>query len=121
MGRRKNNKSSDSNQSSMKISGSDPDRHQHNTITRFADAEEDDSTVSSILEDSVAAPVDGTAIDDEAMCDADVSMLDGEDDKTSADYYFDSYSHFGIFLFLILSLAETKWDFLNLLIELILG
>lgn len=108
MGRRKNNKSSDNNQSSMKISGSDPDRHQHNTITRFADAEEDDSTVSSILEDSVAAPVDGTAIDDEAMCDADVSMLDGEDDKTSADYYFDSYSHFGIHEEMLKDVVRTK-------------
>ncbi|KAH9762837.1 protein arginine N-methyltransferase 1.1 [Citrus sinensis] len=96
MGRRKNNKSSDNNESSTKVSDSNPDRQQHNTITRFADAEEDDATASSILDDSVAAPVDGTAIEDEAMCDADVSMIDGEDDKTSADYYFDSYSHFGI-------------------------
>lgn len=117
MGRRKNNKSSDNNESSTKVSDSNPDRQQHNTITRFADAEEDDATASSILDDSVAAPVDGTAIEDEAMCDADVSMIDGEDDKTSADYYFDSYSHFGIYPFCILSLAETKWGFLNLLID----
>lgn len=113
MGRRKNNKSSDNNESSTKVSDSNPDRQQHNTITRFADAEEDDATASSILDDSVEAPVDGTAIEDEAMCDADVSMIDGEDDKTSADYYFDSYSHFGIYPFCILSLAETKWGFLD--------
>ncbi|KDO59263.1 hypothetical protein CISIN_1g015306mg [Citrus sinensis] len=108
MGRRKNNKSSDNNESSTKVSDSNPDRQQHNTITRFADAEEDDATASSILDDSVAAPVDGTAIEDEAMCDADVSMIDGEDDKTSADYYFDSYSHFGIHEEMLKDVVRTK-------------
>lgn len=108
MGRRKNNKSSDNNESSTKVSDSNPDRQQHNTITRFADAEEDDATASSILDDSVEAPVDGTAIEDEAMCDADVSMIDGEDDKTSADYYFDSYSHFGIHEEMLKDVVRTK-------------
>lgn len=90
MGRRKNNNNNNNSQSSMNIT---------NTITRFQD-EEDDTTVSSNLEDSVTA-IDKTT-EDEAMCDADVSYTDADDDKTSADYYFDSYSHFGMFLFYFL-------------------
>lgn len=84
MGRRKN-KSND-NQNSMK---------QQNNSVCFED-QDVETTGSSNLKESVTA-VDIT-IEDESMCDADVSFVDGEDDKTSADYYFDSYSHFGIFL-----------------------
>ncbi|KAJ0030487.1 hypothetical protein Pint_13352 [Pistacia integerrima] len=82
MGRRK--VKNNDNQNSMK---------QQNTSVRFED-EEVETTVSSNLEESVT--VADIAIEDEAMCDAGVSLVDGEDDKTSADYYFDSYSHFGI-------------------------
>lgn len=32
--------------------------------------------------------------EDSAMCDLDASLIGA--DQTSADYYFDSYSHFGI-------------------------
>lgn len=32
---------------------------------------------------------------DESMCDAGTDNADVSDDITSADYYFDSYSHFG--------------------------
>ncbi|KAJ0090335.1 hypothetical protein Patl1_13428 [Pistacia atlantica] len=82
MGRRK--VKNNDNQNSMK---------QQNTSVHFED-EEVETTVSSNLEESVT--VADIAIEDEAMCDAGVSLVDGEDDKTSADYYFDSYSHFGI-------------------------
>lgn len=43
--------------------------------------EETTATVSSVLEE------------DSAMCDLDGSIIGA--DQTSADYYFDSYSHFG--------------------------
>ena len=54
---------------------------------------------SSNLEGSIVA-VDKAA-EDVSMGEPDVSFVDcdgdDDDDKTSADYYFDSYSHFGIF------------------------
>lgn len=49
---------------------------------RFQDADE-------IIEDAAE-----TSNLDQSMC---VGDLDDSDDKTSADYYFDSYSHFGTF------------------------
>lgn len=48
-----------------------------------AETIEEDATESSNLE------VDST------MCEPEDSLI-ARDDKTSADYYFDSYSHFGI-------------------------
>jgi protein arginine N-methyltransferase 1 len=68
-------------------------RHQATKI-RFNDEEEEEE--SSNLDDSIVATEKSIAIDDVAMQDPDVSFVDGcDDDKTSADYYFDSYSHFG--------------------------
>ena len=67
--------------------------HQH---LRFEDADEviEDAAESSNL--------------DESMCDPNadakepaISFIDA-DDKTSADYYFDSYSHFGNFFLALL-------------------
>lgn len=53
---------------------------------RFQDADEliEDAAESSNLDQSMGDPVPQPQED--------------SDDKTSADYYFDSYSHFGIFL-----------------------
>ncbi|XP_040956105.1 probable protein arginine N-methyltransferase 1 [Gossypium hirsutum] len=44
------------------------------------------------------------------MGEPDVSFFgcDGEDDKTSADYYFDSYSHFGIHEEMLKDVVRTK-------------
>ncbi|KAJ6372166.1 hypothetical protein OIU76_026618 [Salix suchowensis] len=43
------------------------------------------------------------------MHDPDVSFVDGcDDDKTSADYYFDSYSHFGIHEEMLKDAVRTK-------------
>ncbi|XP_040944555.1 protein arginine N-methyltransferase 1.1-like [Gossypium hirsutum] len=44
------------------------------------------------------------------MGEPDISFFgcDGEDDKTSADYYFDSYSHFGIHEEMLKDVVRTK-------------
>lgn len=70
MGRRKNNNQSSSSKEYTNMSGH----------LRFEDADE---AVEAVEESSNL---------DQSMCDVEIS-----DDKTSADYYFDSYSHFGIF------------------------
>ncbi|CAK7352684.1 unnamed protein product [Dovyalis caffra] len=85
MGRRKNN------QTSMSFNNI---QHQATKI-RFND--DDDDEDSSNLDDSIVATEKAIAVDDVTMSEPDVSFVDGgDDDKTSADYYFDSYSHFGI-------------------------
>ncbi|TYI01378.1 hypothetical protein ES332_A11G196500v1 [Gossypium tomentosum] len=64
---------------------------------RFRDADDKEiASNSSNLDDSIVA-VD-KASEYVSMGEPDISFFgcDGEDDKTSADYYFDSYSHFGI-------------------------
>ncbi|KAK1437589.1 hypothetical protein QVD17_03383 [Tagetes erecta] len=59
---------------------------------QFADADE---TIATVLEE------------DSAMCDAqDPSTV--ADDNTSADYYFDSYSHFGIHEEMLKDVVRTK-------------
>ncbi|XP_004287525.1 PREDICTED: probable protein arginine N-methyltransferase 1 [Fragaria vesca subsp. vesca] len=75
---------------------------------------------SSSTSDSAATRFED-ADHDESMCDhpdldkavLDVSMADDEpaevsNDKTSADYYFDSYSHFGIHEEMLKDLVRTK-------------
>ncbi|PPE00412.1 hypothetical protein GOBAR_DD02553 [Gossypium barbadense] len=62
---------------------------------RFRDADDKEiASNSSNLDDSIVA-VD-KASEYVSMGEPDISFFgcDGEDDKTSADYYFDSYSHF---------------------------
>ncbi|KAG8495549.1 hypothetical protein CXB51_013389 [Gossypium anomalum] len=90
MGRRKStNTTQTSTNSSNKFEGAN---------IRFQDADDKEiASNSSNLDDSIVA-VD-KASEDVSMGEPDVSFFgcDGEDDKTSADYYFDSYSHFGIF------------------------
>lgn len=87
MGRHKKNESN--NQSSTSFGD-----ERHNTKIRFADADEDldavnDATESSNLDDSMMS------CDPEPSAVAMDESLSELDDKTSADYYFDSYSHFG--------------------------
>ncbi|KAH7572167.1 hypothetical protein JRO89_XS04G0214400 [Xanthoceras sorbifolium] len=102
MGRRNNNKKTNNSQSSMNFTNFND---QQNTITRFEDAE-DETAVTSNLEDSVVAT--DIATEDESMCDVDGSLVDGGDNKTSADYYFDSYSHFGIHEFHAIFLFDSS-------------
>ncbi|XP_061950573.1 protein arginine N-methyltransferase 1.1-like isoform X1 [Populus nigra] len=81
-------------------------RH-HATKIRFNDEEEEEE--SSNLDDSIVATEKSIAIDDVSMQDPDVSFVDGcDDDKTSADYYFDSYSHFGIHEEMLKDVVRTK-------------
>ncbi|MFQ6642619.1 hypothetical protein Gotur_017652 [Gossypium turneri] len=90
MGRRKgSNTAQTSTNSSNQFEG---------TKIRFQDADDDGvATDSSNLDESILA-VDKAA-EDVSMGEPNVSFVDSDagDDKTSADYYFDSYSHFGIF------------------------
>ncbi|KAL0891240.1 hypothetical protein Bca101_015223 [Brassica carinata] len=72
--------------------------HNLNTKIRFEDADEDE-----------AAQVSGEAAQDESMCDAEaVETTEVTDDTTSADYYFDSYSHFGIHEEMLKDVVRTK-------------
>ncbi|TYG66859.1 hypothetical protein ES288_D05G032300v1 [Gossypium darwinii] len=76
---------------------------------RFRDADDKEiASNSSNLDDSIVAV--GKASEDVSMGEPDVSFFgcDGEDDKTSADYYFDSYSHFGIFSEMLKDVVRTK-------------
>ncbi|VVB11134.1 unnamed protein product [Arabis nemorensis] len=70
-----------------------------NTKIRFEDADEDD--------DEVAEGSGFAAAQDESMCDA-ADASEVTDDTTSADYYFDSYSHFGIHEEMLKDVVRTK-------------
>ncbi|KAF3972650.1 hypothetical protein CMV_003856 [Castanea mollissima] len=85
MGRRKSSNDNNMNQSSHS-------HHSHNSKIRFDDPEEEEETTqcSNNLDESMCDPECSDKAIDEPN---DVSFMDG-DDKTSADYYFDSYSHF---------------------------
>ncbi|KAG2249580.1 hypothetical protein Bca4012_022799 [Brassica carinata] len=74
--------------------------HNLNTKIRFADADEDEVAESSGLE----------AAQDEAMCEAgeNTDVAEVADDTTSSDYYFDSYSHFGIHEEMLKDVVRTK-------------
>ena len=98
MGRRKNN---NNNSSSSENQANDMEQH-HPAKIRFRD-DDDDADVEEALD----AATESSNLD-ESMCDVDGSVAgcdkalddlqcdpDDADDKTSADYYFDSYSHFG--------------------------
>lgn len=95
MGRKKN---SNTSQSSEK--NNDTNQNQNTKIRFEASDDLEEPAMSSSPEES--AVVSDKITEDVSMCDADASFIDGDDDKTSADYYFDSYSHFGIFL-------SAKW------------
>ncbi|KAF9662434.1 hypothetical protein SADUNF_Sadunf18G0052900 [Salix dunnii] len=97
MGRRNNS------QTSMSFNNA----HNQATKIRFNDDEEEEE--SSNLDDPIVATDKSIAVDDVSMHDPDVSLVDGcDDDKTSADYYFDSYSHFGIHEEMLKDAVRTK-------------
>ncbi|XP_040951016.1 protein arginine N-methyltransferase 1.1-like [Gossypium hirsutum] len=76
---------------------------------RFRDADDKEiASNSSNLDDSIVA-VD-KASEYVSMGEPDISFFgcDGEDDKTNADYYFDSYSHFGIHEEMLKDVVRTK-------------
>lgn len=87
MGRRKNQTTKNSNPTSTGFT----DLPQGST-TRF----EDDGALID-HDESMCDPDLDKAVDD-SMGEPEVSFVDAND-KTSADYYFDSYSHFGNFSF----------------------
>ncbi|XP_050219603.1 probable protein arginine N-methyltransferase 1.2 [Mercurialis annua] len=92
MGRRKNN---NNNHTSMS----------QGTRTRFDDADEE---LTSTLQKSTLAGDDNAVPMDEVESMAEPSTIDRADDKTSADYYFDSYSHFGIHEEMLKDVVRTK-------------
>ncbi|MBA0626141.1 hypothetical protein Godav_003857 [Gossypium davidsonii] len=100
MGRRKgSNTAQTSTNSSNQFEG---------TKIRFQDADDDGvATDSSNLDESILA-VDKAA-EDVSMGEPNVSFVDSDagDDKTSADYYFDSYSHFA-FQEMLKDVVRTK-------------
>ncbi|GKV11893.1 hypothetical protein SLEP1_g23111 [Rubroshorea leprosula] len=81
----------------------------HGTKTRFQDPDEEDGVESSNLEGSIEV-VDRVTEDVTMGGDPDVSFVDCDDgdDKTSADYYFDSYSHFGIHEEMLKDVVRTQ-------------
>lgn len=94
MGRRKDNNQASSSFNNL--------HHPQGSKIRFRDDDDDEAldevTESSNLDESMC-DLDGSVIGrdkatEDSTCDLDVSLIDS-DDKTSADYYFDSYSHFG--------------------------
>uniref|UniRef100_A0A2P2L8Y2 Uncharacterized protein MANES_03G031500 n=1 Tax=Rhizophora mucronata TaxID=61149 RepID=A0A2P2L8Y2_RHIMU len=104
MGRRKDS-SSNNTESPGSFSGT---QHQ-GTKTRFHYNDDEPTTEISKLEDSMAASDKAMAAEDDSMMgDPDVSFVDGDDGQTSADYYFDSYSHFGIHEEMLKDAVRTK-------------
>lgn len=95
-----------------------PNAQYQGTKIRFQDEDEELTTDSSKLDESTVAGDKVMAMEDDSMCEPDVSFVDGDGDKTSADYYFDSYSHFGNYIilcslfnlfFFLFFLAEMKF------------
>ncbi|KAJ0263067.1 Protein arginine N-methyltransferase 1.1 [Hirschfeldia incana] len=60
------------------------------------------------FEDEAAQASAEAAPQDESMCDAAETTTEVTDDTTSADYYFDSYSHFGIHEEMLKDVVRTK-------------
>ncbi|KAI3421691.1 uncharacterized protein J3R85_011880 [Psidium guajava] len=86
---------------------------------RFKDDDDDggggqeDATGSSNLDEVMCDPDESTAVADMTVdastCEANDSFPDdGDDNQTSADYYFDSYSHFGIHEEMLKDIVRTK-------------
>ncbi|XP_047950895.1 protein arginine N-methyltransferase 1.1 [Salvia hispanica] len=65
------------------------------------DEDEEAETIEEVAAESSNLDEDST------MCDREESLATG-DDKTSADYYFDSYSHFGIHEEMLKDVIRTK-------------
>ncbi|KAK6941411.1 hypothetical protein RJ641_026788 [Dillenia turbinata] len=100
MGRKKNN--------NKQSSANDGDNN-NNVLNH-----EQEATHSRFEDDSMDEVIEVSNLD-ESMCEFDESVIGS--DKTSADYYFDSYSHFGIgfcFVFVRLCKGYTRMQFLML-------
>lgn len=69
------------------------------------DDEEEAETIEEVAAES------SNLEEDSAMCERESSVVAG-DDKTSADYYFDSYSHFGNYFILFEKMASFAFFFL---------
>ncbi|KAI6679595.1 hypothetical protein NL676_033476 [Syzygium grande] len=76
---------------------------------------QEDATASSNLDEVMCDPDESTTVADMTV-DASASASeahdsfpdDGDDHQTSADYYFDSYSHFGTVLEMLKDIVRTK-------------
>ncbi|XP_062090982.1 probable protein arginine N-methyltransferase 1.2 [Humulus lupulus] len=112
MGRRKSSNTSSSNN---QASGTSNDMEPH-VATKIRFRDEDDEAIDAATEssnhdesmcdvDASVAACDKPAED--PQCEPDVSLPDA-DEKTSADYYFDSYSHFGIHEEMLKDVVRTK-------------
>ncbi|KAB1209302.1 putative protein arginine N-methyltransferase 1 [Morella rubra] len=102
MGRRKNG----NNVANVSSSSFNSSHQLENTRIRFEDPEE--TTESSNLDESMCEADGSDKVAEESTCEPDdVSFVEG-DDKTSADYYFDSYSHFGIHEEMLKDVVRTK-------------
>lgn len=121
MGRRKNQ----SHPAAGDAQGSDqPPPPQQATKIRFTDddgggQEDGTATGSSNLDEVMCDPDESTTVADMTVdasasasasaCEANDSFPDdGDDHQTSADYYFDSYSHFGIHEEMLKDIVRTK-------------
>ncbi|XP_004513091.1 probable protein arginine N-methyltransferase 1.2 [Cicer arietinum] len=89
MGRRKNKNQNNEEDRNMAMNNNNNNQNH----LRFQDADE-------VIEDAAE-----TSNLDQSMCGCD---LDDSDGKTSADYYFDSYSHFGIHEEMLKDSVRTK-------------
>ncbi|KAG6772053.1 hypothetical protein POTOM_023449 [Populus tomentosa] len=99
MGRRKNSQTSTSLNNT-----------QHQATKVCFDDDDEEENIN--LDDSIVATEKAIAMDDVTMSDPNAPFVDGgDDDKTSADYYFDSYSHFAVDVSLpIFTLQEMLKD-----------
>nr|TKS13534.1 putative protein arginine N-methyltransferase 1 [Populus alba] len=96
MGRRKNSQTSTSLNNT-----------QHQATKVCFDDDDEEENIN--LDDSIVATEKAIAMDDVTMSDPNAPFVDGgDDDKTSADYYFDSYSHFGIHEEMLKDAVRTK-------------
>ncbi|XP_022933999.1 protein arginine N-methyltransferase 1.1 [Cucurbita moschata] len=77
---------------------------------RFEDDDEaliEETTESSNIDESMCEADDSNRVIEDSACEP-AQSLDDKDDKTSADYYFDSYSHFGIHEEMLKDSVRTK-------------
>ncbi|CAJ2636580.1 unnamed protein product [Trifolium pratense] len=93
MGRRRNKNQTNQEQEENKSNNNNNNNMDNNNHLRFQDADEviEDAAETSNLDQSMGG------------CE-----LDDSNDKTSADYYFDSYSHFGIHEEMLKDTVRTK-------------
>ncbi|RZC49950.1 hypothetical protein C5167_018386 [Papaver somniferum] len=93
MGRRRSNNGGSSSSSNI-------ENNNHPQVTKLCIDDDDNELPEEMITPSI----------DQSMSEADNStaVIGGDDDKTSADYYFDSYSHFGIHEEMLKDTVRTK-------------